>query len=290
MLDQGETVCLVTAVQSDRSEFPPGAKTLFLRDGSMEGTIPPGEFVERLRQLAKEALDRGKKHLAELAPTLRVFIDVISPEAKLLICGAGHIAIPLARFAREIGFNVMVLDDRPDFANSSRFPGCEVLLDDFAPALRRLPLDPDTYVVVITRGHEHDLECLSEILPRETAYVGLIGSRRRVGFVKIELGEQGIPAERIESLYTPIGLPIGAKSPAEIALCIAAELVAVRREGNRTAREIRGERKINYRTVREEHSDRTDQEPVHASLPAHQSRVSGGDRALHRGRTRGGVP
>ena len=98
--------------------------------------------------------------------------------------------------------------------------------------------------MVITRGHEHDFACLSAILPKETAYVGLIGNRRRVELVKLELREKGIPAARIELLYTPIGLPIGAESPAEIALCIAAELVAARRLGNEATREVRGERRV----------------------------------------------
>lgn len=243
LLDRGKTFCLVTAIQSDRPEFPPGAKALFLPGGTGEGTLPPGELAERLAQLAREALACRKKHLTELAPGLLVFIDVLAPEARLLICGAGHVAVPLALFAREVGFYVTVLDDRPDFANASRFPGCEMLVDDFAPALRCLPLGPEIYAVVITRGHEHDFECLSEILPKETAYVGLIGSRRRVEIVKLELREKGIPAARLDLLYTPIGLPIGAESPAEIALCIAAELVAARRLGNQATRKIRGERR-----------------------------------------------
>ncbi len=243
LLDVGKTVCLVTAIQSDRPEFPPGAKALFLPDGSIEGTVPPVELTEPLAQLAREALTSKKKQITELAPGLRVFIDVLAPEARLLICGAGHIAVPLALFAREVGFSVTVLDDRPDFANTSRFPRCEVLVEDFTPALRGLPLGSDTYVVVITRGHEHDFECLLEILPKETAYVGLIGSRRRVEFVKLELRRKGIPAPCLDLLHTPIGLPIGAESPEEIALCIAAELVAARRLGNVATRRVQGEKR-----------------------------------------------
>ena len=243
LLDRGKTVCLVTTIQSDRLEFPPGAKVLFLPDGSTEGTVPFGELTEPLAQLAREALACRKKQLTEPAPGLQVFIDVLAPEARLLICGAGHIAVPLAMFARQVGFFVTVLDDRPDFANTSRFPGCDVLVEDFRPALRSLPLGPDTYAVVITRGHEHDFECLSEILPKETAYVGLIGSRRRVAFVKLELRKKGIPLPRIGLLHTPIGLPIGAESPEEIALSIAAELVAARRLGNEALRGVRGERR-----------------------------------------------
>jgi xanthine dehydrogenase accessory factor len=244
LLAAGETVCIAKVVQSDRGDYPAGTATVFLRDGTNLGDDPPADLVGGLRDLAAEALSRKKRELKEVVPGLRIFLDVLAPEVKLLICGAGHIAIPLARFAREVGFQVTVLDDRPDFANTTRFPGCEVLAEDFAPTLRRMALGSDTFAVVITRGHEHDLECLAEILPKETAYVGLIGSRRRVGFVKTALAQQGIATERIEKLYTPIGLPIGAESPAEIALCIAAELVAVRRRGREGARIARGEGRI----------------------------------------------
>jgi xanthine dehydrogenase accessory factor len=105
--------------------------------------------------------------------------------------------------------------------------------------LRRLPLGPTTYVVVVTRGHEHDTECLVEVLRKETAYVGLIGSRRRVKFVLELLGREGIPQVRLEDVFTPIGLPIGAESPEELALSIAAELVSVRRKGQVETREMR---------------------------------------------------
>lgn len=243
LLGQGETICVATVVQTNDPELASGAKFLFRRGAPPEGDPPAGALGERLSELAEEALGRKKRHLKELAPGVRVFFDVLSPEVKLLICGAGHIAVPLARFAREVGFHVTVLDDRPDFASPTRFPGCDVVAEDFAPTLRALTLGSDTFAVVITRGHEHDLECLLEILPKDTAYVGLIGSRRRVGFVKIALEQQGIPAEKLNRLHAPIGLPIGAESPAEIALCIAAELVAVRRKGTDGARAVRGEKK-----------------------------------------------
>ncbi|MBI5447037.1 MAG: XdhC family protein, partial [Deltaproteobacteria bacterium] len=189
------------------------------------------ELLEELRATALEGLSRRKRRTVEVRPGLTVFFDVLSAEAKLLVCGAGHIALSLARFARELGFSVTVLDDRPDFAHPSRFPGCEVVAEDFVTALRALPLGPGTYVVVITRGHEHDTECLLEVLRKETAYVGLIGSRRRVRFVLELLGREGIAPERLDAIFSPIGLPIGAESPEEIALSIAAELVSVRRRG-----------------------------------------------------------
>jgi xanthine dehydrogenase accessory factor len=239
LLERGETFCLVTVVVSANKDIPTGRKAIVLRDGSMEGGVGSVQFDSTLRELALEGLTEKKRRTIEIEGQFRVFLDVLSGEARLLVCGAGHIALPLARFAREVGFRVTVLDDRSDFAHPSRFPECEVVAEDFMAALRDMPLGSSTYAVVITRGHEHDAECLAEILRKETAYVGLIGSRRRVRFVLDMLGREGIPQERLEEVFTPIGLPIGAESPEEIALSIVAELVCMRRKGHAQARALR---------------------------------------------------
>lgn len=237
LLAAGETFCLATVVEG--SDL--GRHAVVRRDGTLDGGLGSPDLDLPLREAAAEALRRRGPRLAELAPGVRVFLDILCPEARLVICGAGHIALPLSRFAKDLGFAVTVVDDRPDFAEPSRFPGCHVIADDFVDALRGLSLGPSTYVVVITRGHEHDSECLAEVLPRETAYVGMIGSRRRGRIVLEGMGRQGIPRERLDEVFTPIGLPIGAESPAEIALAIAAELVAVRRRGSDGAKAVRAE-------------------------------------------------
>lgn len=156
-----------------------------------------------------------------------------------MICGAGHIAVHLARYARDAGFPVMIIDDREDYANQQRFMDCEVIAEEFVPALGRISYGPATYVVVITRGHEHDADCLGEVLKHETGYVGLIGSRRRVRFVLEMLEHQGIAREKLTDVFTPIGIPIGGESPEEIALSIAAELVSVRSKGPQQTMMIR---------------------------------------------------
>jgi xanthine dehydrogenase accessory factor len=239
LLERGETFCLVTVVVSANPDIPTGRKAIVFRDGSVEGGIGSAQVDETLRVMALEALKEKKRRTVEIEGRAQVFFDVISGEAKLLVCGAGHIALPLANFARKVGFRVTVLDDRSDFAHPSRFPDCEVIAEDFIVALRDMDLSPSTYVVVITRGHEHDAECLAEILRKETAYVGLIGSRRRVRFVLEMLVREGIPQECLGEVFTPIGLPIGAESPEEIALSIVAELVCIRRQGHMQARALR---------------------------------------------------
>lgn len=239
LLADGELFCSATIISSSRPELPVGLKVLALRDGTLEGEGRTAGPDSPLRAPALEALKEKKSRTAEVEPGVLAFFDIISSGAELLICGAGHIAMPLARFARETGFRVTVLDDRPDFANQARFPGCEVIADDFTSALRRLTLGPAAYAVVITRGHEHDAECLAEILKKETAYTGFIGSRRRGRLILENLGGKGLPAGRLAEVFTPIGLPIGAESPEEIALAIAAELVCVRRCGATQAKAFR---------------------------------------------------
>jgi xanthine dehydrogenase accessory factor len=239
LLDRGETFCLATVIQSTVPDIPTGRKTIVFKDGSMEPESGPGELDAAVRALALDAIREKRRGIADISDRVRVFLDVFSGEAKLLICGAGHIALPLALFAQDVGFRVTVLDDRADFAHPSRFPGCEVIAQDFAVALREMPLGPSTYAVIITRGHEHDVDCLTVILGKENAYIGLIGSRRRVRFVLQMLGEQGISRERLSEVFTPIGLPIGAESPAEIALSIAAELVCIRKKGRDQAQALR---------------------------------------------------
>jgi xanthine dehydrogenase accessory factor len=236
---QGKTVCLATVTTSADAGIAAGQKAVVLDTGALEGELGDGQLGLTVKALALEAINKTKRGLVEIKPGVQVFFDIISPELKLIVCGAGHIAIPLSRFARDIGFRVTVLDDRADFARPARFPGCDVIAAEFAHTLRDLNLNHSTFVVVITRGHEHDVECLMEILKKETAYIGLIGSRRRVRFVLEMLEKQGIPKARLQQVFTPIGMPIGAESPAEIALSIVAELVCVRRKGSQHARALR---------------------------------------------------
>jgi xanthine dehydrogenase accessory factor len=240
LLEDDKTFCLATVVDSGKREVLAGNKAIIFYDGAMEGTLGSESLDEKLRDLAPTIFKENKSRTLRLEDTVRVFINILTSETKLLICGAGHIAIPLAQFAHRVGFNITVLDDRPDFAHPSRFPNCRVMAEDFTPALRARPLGPSTYVVVITRGHEHDTDCLTEILEKKTAYVGLIGSRRRVRIVLEMLAKAGIPDERLKKVFTPIGLPIGADSPEEIALSIVSELVCVRRKGSAQARALRG--------------------------------------------------
>ncbi|HSH70629.1 MAG TPA: XdhC family protein [Deferrisomatales bacterium] len=234
----GELFCLATVVRAASPEVPAGTKGLFTEAGLVAGSevlrADPG-----LARHADTALSRRHSARVEGADGSQVFLDVMGAQPRLLICGAGHIAIPLARLTLALGFEVTVLDDRPDFARPERFPGATVRAEEFTPALAAMDLGPEPYVVIITRGHEHDTECLAVVLNKPTRYVGMIGSKRRVRFVLETLAREGCAAERLEQVFSPIGLPIGAETPEEIALTIAAELVCVRRKGPQQARTLR---------------------------------------------------
>ena len=153
------------------------------------------------------------------------------PEERLILLGGGHIAVPLCKMASMLDFAVTVVDDRPSFANSARFSdAAQVICESFAKAIEDLQIRPSDYVCVITRGHRWDGECLRQILRGEyPSYLGMIGSRRRVTALLALLREEGYDADKLAAVHTPIGLKIGAETPAEIAVSICAELVQHRR-------------------------------------------------------------
>ena len=157
--------------------------------------------------------------------------EPILPQERLIVLGGGHIALPVCRFGADCGFTVCVVDDRPDFANTERFPqAAQVICDSFENGIRRLKITPFDYVVVITRGHRHDADCLRVLLPgTEPAYLGMIGSHRRTTGLLQMLREEGFDADRIAKICTPIGLSIGAVTPSEIAISILSEVIAYKR-------------------------------------------------------------
>ncbi|MEJ2102156.1 MAG: XdhC/CoxI family protein [Desulfobacterales bacterium] len=239
LLKKEKAFCLATVVDSDSPAVPAGTKAILLNNGTLEGSLGSVQLDAKLKASAQKIFGEDKSGIAEIQMGIKVFLNILSADARLIICGAGHIAMPLAQFAHQLGFQVTVIDDRSDFANPFRFQNCEVIAEDFTLALRDLHFSPATYVVVVTRGHEHDADCLIEVLKKKTLYVGLIGSRRRVRFVLEMLGEKGFSQKRLKEVFTPIGLPIGAESPEEIALSIVSELVCVRRKGATQARALR---------------------------------------------------
>src|SRR5680860_199222 len=160
------------------------------------------------------------------------FIDPLEGSPRMIILGGGHIAQPLATMASLSGFSVTLVDDRPIFAYKERFPTAEqVICATFSKALAEMAWLANTYVVIVTRGHRWDEECLRGVIEKPLDYLGMIGSLRRVKAVLEKIVEEGFSSEAAESVHSPIGLNIGAQTPAEIAISIMAEIINQRRGG-----------------------------------------------------------
>ena len=159
-----------------------------------------------------------------------ILIEPFFPKPRLVILGGGHIAKPLAEFGAKVGFSVVVVDDRPSFANIKRFPEArEVICESFEKVFDLLKLRESDFVVIVTRGHRHDGICLRSALNYSPAYIGMIGSKRRVKEMKNQLIDEGYSQERLAKVNSPIGLDIGAVTPEEIAISIIAQVISSRR-------------------------------------------------------------
>jgi xanthine dehydrogenase accessory factor len=165
----------------------------------------------------------------------RVFLDPITGAQRLIIVGAGHIAQPLAQLGSMLGFHVTVIDDRAAFANRERFPNADrIVVRPFAAAIEALELDRHCYLLSVTRGHAFDEEVLRTALKRRNgAFIGMIGSRRRVRATLERIAEDGVPASELDAVHAPLGVDLGAETPAEIAVSIISEIIRERRTGTR---------------------------------------------------------
>jgi len=233
---------IVTVIEADDERLL-GKKLFVKNNGDVFGDLG----LEELNRVAEECaktdlkkcqpllmcLDSDFKHCktSVTKATYRCLIEPPTTVVRLLILGAGHIALPLATMAKILGYEVTVVDDRPSFANSVRFSTADtVICNDFEHAIEGITINAQTFVVIITRGHRYDKVCLQKVIHQPASYIGMIGSRKRVKALIAELEEEGVPSELLQKLYSPIGLKIGAETPEEIAVSILGELIKVQRE------------------------------------------------------------
>jgi len=158
-----------------------------------------------------------------------LFWERIAPQDVLYLFGAGHISTCLAPLAKKIGFRVVVIDDRSEYCNRERFPEAdEVIVAPFTEVFNQITITPTSYVAIVTRGHLFDLTVLKSALCYKPAYIGMIGSLRKIKMVFASLAAEGISEERLKEVHAPIGLDLGGETPEEIAISIAAELIKER--------------------------------------------------------------
>ncbi len=226
-LQRNEAVALITVVQVIQpSPAQLGWKLLVWPDGRALGNIGGGDLEQQARQEAIQALQQGQPRMFRYSPSatdtnqaacggqVGCFVDVHQPVPTVLIIGGGHVGQPLAEMARLIGLHVQIVDIDPERSTVPRFDPAQVT--------------PSTYVVISTRTHESDEETLRQAISTPAAYLGMVGSRRKVQTIFEHLQADGVTDEQLSRVHSPIGLDLGGRSPAEIALAILAEIVQTR--------------------------------------------------------------
>lgn len=229
-VDSGKKVAMVTKMdEGDCKNKSSYNKTILTEDSFSEDNCIHN-FDQIVYQKAKDSLETGTLELVKVSEKETYLIEPYFPEPRLIILGGGHIAKPLVEFGARAGFAVTVIDDRPSFANTARFPDAEkVICESFEKCFELINLNKSAFVVTVTRGHRHDIDCLRQVLKYKTAYVGMIGSKRRVKGVMEQLLSEGYSEEKLNNVNSPIGLEIGAVTPDEIAFSIIAQVIKYRR-------------------------------------------------------------
>jgi xanthine dehydrogenase accessory factor len=246
-LKRGEPVVLATVVKTaGAAPCGVGTKMLVRADGSISGSfagpLTDGKVAEAALQAQRDGhsflthvhldADQGEA-VGSCGATLEVFFEVLRPEPRLIIAGAGYVAQALARLAVNLDLRTTVVDDRRDLADPAVFgESAQLLFGDIPATLRELEPDESSFVVIVTRGHHMDENVLRAALETRATYVGMIGSPSKVKNIFKSLLQQGITRETLARVHAPIGLDIGAETPDEIALSIAAEIIMQRRQAS----------------------------------------------------------
>lgn len=238
----GRISALATIVESKGSSpQKQGAKMLVREDGTILGTLGGGCLEAEVVQLALMAMEDGTPRTVPFELTERegglvcggrllVYIEPVVPEPRLVILGAGHVGRALSTLAKLTGFQVTVVDDRPEYANRDTVPDAhDIVVHDFETVFSKVSVDRSTCIVIATRGHNHDLDAVKAALKTDAGYIGLLGSRRKKGLLINALRTAGFSPEDIRRVIIPAGLPIGSTTPEEIAVSIMAQIIQERR-------------------------------------------------------------
>ena len=242
---EGESAALATIIGTEGSTpRETGAKMLIREDGTIFGTIGggtlEGQVIKDGIQVIREEKPRIFHH--DLKNTeaseagmlcggvLDIYIEPIISTPTVFIFGGGHISLYVSKISAMVGFHVAVIDDRAQFASEERFPEAQqVIIEEFALAFPQLKVKQSSYLVIVTRGHAYDQEVLEWALNTEAKYIGMIGSKKKIQTLYNNLENKGIAGEKLQRVYAPIGVEIGALTPEEIAVSIVGQMIQVRR-------------------------------------------------------------
>lgn len=248
-LHHGERIVIATVVKTVGSApCGVGSKMLVHADGSIGEGIAGPLTDGKIAQEALSALSAGQSQtvivhmdadkgeaVGSCGATLEVLLEVLRPEPRLIIVGAGYVAQALARLSLNLDYRIVVVDDRRDFANPQAFgEKIQLAFGDIPQTIRSLEPDESSWIVIVTRGHTLDKDALRAALESKATYVGMIGSPSKVKNIFKTLLKEGVSPERLTQVHAPIGLNLGAETPDEIALSIAAEMLMLRKKGTGT--------------------------------------------------------
>lgn len=236
-IDSGEIVNILTVIDATVKRYI-GKMVIIHEDGSVEGQLDEFMTETIVKKIGMMSWNKPETFFVEdeMGMKYRVLWERISKQWNAIVFGGGHISQPLVQMLSMLDFAVTVVDDRPEFANQSRFPGaCKVICKSFDQAFPELVINHDTAVIIVTRGHKYDIECLRATMYSEARYLGMIGSKKRVKEVLGVLRDEGAPENLGSRIKAPIGLDIRGETPAEIAVSIVAEVISVFRGGNGTS-------------------------------------------------------
>ena len=209
-----------------------GAKLLVREDGATEGTLGSEDLDRGAARKALDLMVLGRNEYVVADDGAEYFVEAYTTPPQMVLCGGGHVSKAIAPLAKSVGFRVFVTDDREEFANADRFPEADgVVVAKPEDALPQLPINPNTFVIIATRGHRFDNVALEAAARTPAKYVGLLGSRRKTILIYEDLFRAGVPAERVREIRSPIGLDIRARTPEEIAVSIIAEALMFRLGG-----------------------------------------------------------
>jgi xanthine dehydrogenase accessory factor len=240
----GRRGALATIVHTNGSIPSYESSRMLVRDdGTIAGTVGGGCVEAEVWAAAKEVIrnEQPRKMTFNLnneatydaglicGGTLEIFVEPILPQPMLYLFGGGHVSTAVARVAHQAGFAIGVIDDRDTFANAERFPMASEIYTTYEEAFEKIKPTAASYLVIVTRGHKDDMRVVAWAVETDARYIGMIGSKRKVISVYKALEKEGFPLDKFERVHAPVGLEIGALTPEEIAVSIAAELIAVRR-------------------------------------------------------------
>lgn len=227
----GPPLAFVTRLARAGRQVASAGRVGVLADGRLVGTFGDPAVNERARDAGIEQMRQGTPRLVAIADDAELLVEPVTSRPHLVIAGGGHVAKAIARQARFLDFDVTVLEDRPEFADPERFDGATVLGGDVPTSVGAFSYSPHTYLVIATRGHKLDADCVLAAARTDVRYIGLLGSRRKTVLIEDMLREEGIPIERMQAIHAPVGLDLGGRTPAEIALSVMAEISTMRYGG-----------------------------------------------------------